>query len=141
MYKLSEDELSYELELKYLENLVERVIRSESDVFYGHATSQVLSVADIREPAETADFTDMHELLLENIRGWKQLAGFADLIKQVQALLSKISIQFRQCKGLRPMFSSSCIVVLGLSTAYLIDEVDESLSLFPPKIPCGGNPG
>ena len=52
------------LQLKYLKNLVGRVLRPEPDIFYGHATSQVLSIADVREPTTTANITHTHKLLL-----------------------------------------------------------------------------
>ena len=39
------------------------------------------------------------------------------------------------------MLSSFNTVTLKPCTNYLIDEVDESLSLFAPKVPCGGDPG
>ena len=32
-------------------------------------------------------------------------------------------------------------IVPKLCTSHLIDEIDESLSLFSPKIPCGSDPG
>ena len=39
------------------------------------------------------------------------------------------------------MLSSSDTVLPRPWTTYLVNEVDESLSLFAPKIPRGGDPG
>ena len=39
------------------------------------------------------------------------------------------------------MLSSSDLIMLELCTTYPVDEVDESLSLFAPKVPCSGDPG
>ena len=63
MCKLSDDKLSGRLQLKYLEDLVVCLIRPEPEVFDGHATAQVLSFADVRESAVTADLTDTYALL------------------------------------------------------------------------------
>ena len=43
---------------KYLENIVERILGPEPEVFDSHTASHVLSLADIREPAAIMDFTD-----------------------------------------------------------------------------------
>ena len=39
------------------------------------------------------------------------------------------------------MLSSSDIIVLELYTTDLINEIDESLSLFAPKVPRSSDPG
>ena len=53
----------------------------------------------------------------------------------------EVSIQLWQCKGLYPMLSSSDLIMLELRTTHPVDEVDESLSLFAPKVPCSSDPG
>ena len=64
---MSNNKLSGGLQLNYLENFVEGILRPKPEVFYRHTTSQILPFADVREPAVAVDVTDAYELLRQNV--------------------------------------------------------------------------
>ena len=59
------------MQLGYLENLVRYFIFPELQVFDSHAMSQILSIADVREPPRTGNVTNTYKLLPQKIRGWQ----------------------------------------------------------------------
>ena len=67
MWKLRKRWATGGLKRKYLENLVERVLRPKPEVFDSYMMSQVLSFGDVSEPAKTVNATNTNEPLLQNI--------------------------------------------------------------------------
>ena len=51
--------------MEYLKNPVRHVFRPEPEVFGGHATLQVVSCVDVREPAVTVKGSDRQRPLLQ----------------------------------------------------------------------------
>jgi hypothetical protein len=90
--KLSSD--NPETGCKYFENPV-GISLAHLEAFDGHAASQVFSIAHISEPAVIKDPPDAYELLLKNIRGGYDPAGFADLGKKPQTSLPEFAVETR----------------------------------------------
>ena len=59
----------------------------------GHWTSQVLSIAHVREPTTVANLPHVYKFRLENIRGGYDVLSFTDLGKQPQAPLLEFVIE------------------------------------------------
>ena len=122
--------------LEYLKNPVGHVLRPESEAFDGHTRSQVVSYVNVCKSAITANGTDRQRPLLQRIRSRQLFAVFAQLVQQVQTLFPELLVKFWYRSGLQPTFSSPTsrrVTVMQSNNAYLINNVDETLSFFASK--------
>ena len=136
---MNHDEILGDRGIQYLENPVCCVPGPKSEVFDSHTTAQILSFADVREPAGTMGGVGVYRFLLQKIRGWQDFAGFAYLVQQVQTLVSKFSVESRQRGDLHVRGVLMSVTAPQMRITYPIDEVDESLSFSAPEASCIGD--
>ena len=64
-----------------LENVIEFILRPDSQVFDGHRTSSIFSFAHVCKAAPPPKLTNMGVFWSNKIRGGQYPVGFADLVK------------------------------------------------------------